>query len=63
MEKVKVLLSETCLFESTLIVEGDFPEDEQERADMIMELAQDGFDKGKGTEPIVIKNWVDMWWD
>ena len=63
MEKVKVILTETCTFESTLIVEGDFPEDEQERWDAISELADDGFEKGKGTEPIVIKSLVDMYWD
>jgi len=44
-------------------VEGDFPEDEQEREDMISELADEGFEKDKGTEPIVTCLSADMHWD
>ena len=51
MKKFKVLFSQDCRLETTIIVEGNFPEDEQERWDAISELAQDGFEKGKGTEP------------
>lgn len=63
MEKIKVILTETCIFESTLIVEGNFPEDEQERWDAISELADEGFEKGKGTEPNLIRIWVEIDWD
>jgi hypothetical protein len=63
MEKVKVTLVESCILESTLIVEGNFPEDEQERWDAISELAHEGFEKGKGTEPTVNCICADIHWD
>jgi len=62
MEKVKVTLVESCILESTLIVEGNFPEDEDDREEAIVDLASEELlpieelMKDNGTDRLIMGN-------
>ncbi len=60
MKKFKVVFTENCFLESTIILEGDFPEDEEEREEVIVELADKEFAKGNGTDRLIMGNCMDI---
>lgn len=66
MKKFKVLFSQNCLLETTIIVEGNFPKDEDEREEAIVELASEELlpieelMKGNGTDHLIMGNCMDI---
>ena len=66
MKKFKVLFSQDCRLETTIIVEGNFPEDEDEREEAIVELASEELlpieelMKDNGTDRLIMGNCMDI---
>ncbi len=62
MKKYEVTLIESCILESTLIAEGNFPKDDEESCDAMYEKVLEGFKNGEATEKVVNSDVVDWNW-
>ena len=62
MKKYEVKIVESCILESTLIVEGNFPKNDDELWDAIQEIALEGMMNGEGSERCINSDIVDWNW-